>query len=237
MLRTIKYGETSVIVSIYTELFGIQSYIVNGVRKASKKGHGKANLFQPASMLDLVVYHNDLHNLQRLKEFKWGYLYESLSFDVKKNAVALFMVELLQKVLKEPEPNADLYYFIEDAFTHLDKSSDVVVANFPLFFALHLSFFFGFRIADNYSAEKNVLDLQEGNFVGQQPFHAHFLEGQLSYITSQLLKVRQPHELEELRLNFEIRRSLLQSYQDFFALHIQDFGTMRSVPVLQEILS
>lgn len=237
VLRTVKYGETSVIVSIYTELFGIQSYIVNGVRKSSKKGHGRANLFQPSSMLDLVVYQNDLHNLQRLKEFKWGYLYETVMFDIKKNSVALFMVELLQKTIKQPEPNAELFYFIEDSFIHLDKGSDAVVANFPLFFALHLTFFFGFRISDNYSTATSLLDLQEGNFISGHPPHNYYLEGQLSYITSQLLKVRQPHELEQLHLNGEMRRALLKAYQDFYALHIADFGSMRSIPVLQEILS
>ncbi|MBS1655487.1 MAG: recombination protein O N-terminal domain-containing protein, partial [Bacteroidetes bacterium] len=56
VLRTVKYGETSVIVTIYTELFGIQSYLVNGVRVSSKKGSGKANLFQPSAILDMVVY-------------------------------------------------------------------------------------------------------------------------------------------------------------------------------------
>src|ERR1700754_2635677 len=105
VVRVVKYGETSVIVTVFTELFGIQSYMVNGVRTSSKKGPGKANLFQPAAILDLVVYHNELKNLQRIKEFKWGHLYQHLFFNVVKNSVALFMVELLQKTLKQPEPN------------------------------------------------------------------------------------------------------------------------------------
>src|SRR6202008_826220 len=99
-VRTVKYGETSLIVTIYTELFGIQSYLVNGVRTATRKGPGKANLFQPSAILDLIVYHNDLKNLQRIREFKWGVLYQHIFFDVLKNAVALFMVELLQKCLR-----------------------------------------------------------------------------------------------------------------------------------------
>ena len=74
VLRVVKYGETSVIVTIYTELFGIQSYIVNGVRTTSKKGASKASLFQPAAILDLIVYHNELKNLQRIKESRWSAL-------------------------------------------------------------------------------------------------------------------------------------------------------------------
>ena len=101
VLRTVKYGETSVIVTIFTELFGVQSYLVNGVRTSTKKGTGKANLFQPAAILDLIVYHNELKQLQRIKEFKWSVIYQHIFSDVPKNAVALFMVELLTKCLKQ----------------------------------------------------------------------------------------------------------------------------------------
>src|SRR6185295_6738252 len=111
VLRSIKYGETSVIVSIYTELFGIQSYLVNGVRKSSKRSAGSAAAFQPAALLDLVVYHNDLKQLHRIREFKWSYLYQHIYFDVKKNAVSLYMIELLQKSIKQPEQNEDLFSF------------------------------------------------------------------------------------------------------------------------------
>lgn len=237
VLRTVKYGETSIIVTIYTELFGIQSYLVNGVRTSTKKGPGKANLFQPAALLDMIVYHNELKNLQRIKEFKWGYLYKHIFFDVMKNAVALFMVELLQKTLKQPEANPDLFHFVEDAFIHLDEGTDQVLANYPLFFALHLATFYGFRLSDEYTEHNHYLDLQEGEFVHEHPVHPHFLQGQYSYITSQLLRVMQPHELEELRLNQETRRILLQAYQVFYALHVQDFGVMKTLPVLQEVLS
>jgi DNA repair protein RecO (recombination protein O) len=236
VIKTVKYGETSLVVTIYTEIFGMQTYMVNGVRTFSKKGMGRANLFQPASMLDLVIYNNELKNLQRLKEYKWSILYESIFFDISKTSVALFMVELLQKLIRQPETNAELFYFIEDAFLHLDKASGPSVANFALFFALHLPSFFGFRMNDDYSEIKSIMDLSEGNFVNERPTHSHYLEGEYSYITSQLLKVLHPTELEQIRLNRDFRKVLLQSYQDFYALHIQDFGNMRTLPVLHDVL-
>jgi DNA repair protein RecO (recombination protein O) len=237
VLRTVKYGETSVIVTIFTELFGIQAYLVNGVRTSSKKGSGKANLFQPTSILEMVVYHNELKQLQRIKEFKWNFLYQHILSDVRKNAVALFMVELLTKCLKQPEANPDLFHFAEDSFIHLDEASDAVTANFPLFFALHLPVFFGFRFSDNYSERLPFLDLQEGEFVKEQPKHPHFLDDKQAFVTSQLLKVQQPEELEDIKLNHDFRRNLLYAYEVYYALHIQDFGTMRTPPVLREILS
>jgi len=237
VLRTVKYGETSVIVAVFTEQFGVQSYLVNGVRIATKKGSGKANLFQPSAILDMVVYHNELKQLQRIREFKWAHLYQHILSDVRKNAVALFMVELLTKCLKQPEVNTELFEFAEDAFLRLDNSPDTAAANFPLFFALHLPVFFGLRINDNYSDERCFLDLQEGAFVPQQPTHPHFLEDRQAFITSQILKVQQPEELDDIRLNHDFRRQLLFTYETYYKLHIQDFGTMRTLPVLKEILT
>lgn len=237
VIRTVKYGETSLIATIYTELFGMQSYLLNGVRSHSRKGPGKANLFQPAAILELVVYHNELKHLQRIKEYRWGFLYQHLYFDVLKNAVALFMVELLQKCLRQPEPNADLFYFIEDAFMHLDGSAGTIQANFPLFFMLHLAGFFGFRIQDEYSTEYPVLDLREGEWRAEHPHHTDFLEGSYGYITSQLLRTMRPEELSEIPLNQEQRRVLLQAYLTFYSYHVADFGEMRTLKVLQTVLA
>lgn len=236
VLRTVKYGETSIIVLIFTEKLGIQSYLVNGVRTSTKKDSGKANLFQPAAILDLVVYHNELKQLNRIKEFKWSYLYKNIFSDVPKNAVSLFMVELLTKCLKQPEVNEGLFNFCEDAFIHLDESSPAVMANFSLYFALHLSSLLGFQIHNVYSAKNHFLDLQEGNFSDTQPDHPYFMEGKYAEVTSDLLKVMQPSELEQIKLNHETRRHLLHAYEVFFALHVQEFGTMKTLPVLREVL-
>ena len=206
VLRSVKYGETSLVLTIYTELFGLQSYLVNGVR-----------------------------NLQRIREFRFAHIYQNIFFDVFKNSVALFMVELLLKTLKQPEPNPELFYFIEESFLRLDQAGEAVVANFSLFFSIHLAGFFGFRIQYDFSEKKPFLDLQEGLFVSQKPAHGYYLDETYSYVSSQLLKVMQPDELVQIGLNREMRKELLQAYQNFYALHIPDFGTMKTVPVLQTV--
>ncbi|MFN8289197.1 MAG: DNA repair protein RecO [Chitinophagaceae bacterium] len=235
VLRTVKYGETSIIVTIFTELFGVQSYLVNGIRTVSRKGNSKANLFQPAAVLDLVVYHNELKHLNRIREFKWAVVYKNIFSDVPKNAAALFMVELLTKCLKQPESNPDLFHFTEDVLLHLDESDGTVMANLPLFFALHLPVHFGFRLDDNYSTRNSYLDIREGTFVHEQPHHPYFLEGKESAITSQLLKVMQPEELAGIKLGHDFRRHLLHRLETYYAFHIQDFGTLKSLQVLREL--
>lgn len=235
VLRSIKYGETSLVVTIFTEMFGIQTYMVNGVR-TSKKSASKANHFQPTAILDLVVYHSENKSMQRIKEFSWAYLYSKLLSDVIKNSIGSFMAELLHKCLKQPEANADLYNFCEESFLELDRANKIVAANFALFFTLHLTHFFGFRMTDNYNADNLFLDLQEGNFIDHQPTHPNFIDGKNAELTTQLLKVMQPDELEQFNLNGEIRRLLLLRYLEYYALHIHDFGQMRTLLVLHEVL-
>ena len=235
VLRTIKYGETSVVVTIFTELFGVQTYMVNGVR-TTKKSSAKANYFQPGAILDLVVYHNAMQAMQRIKEFGWDILFQQVLSDVIKNSIALYMVELLQKCLHQPEQNTALFYFCEDVLVQLDKANKSITGNIALYFSLHLTHFFGFKMNDDYSEEQNILDLREGNFVTQQPAHPDFIDGEQALITSQLLKVMQPYELEDIKLHHDTRRKLLLHYQEYYALHIPDFGQMKTLSILHEVL-
>ena len=235
VLRAVKYGETSLIVSVYTELFGIQSYIVNGVR-TEKKGGTKAGMFQPAAILDMVVYHQDQRNIHRIKEYRWAYVYRQVYAGVIKNTLVIYMMEMLQKCLKQPESNPELYAFIEDSLLRLDQADDLTAANYALHFTLALASFLGFRIGGRYSLDTPVLDLQEGVFVAQRPSHVYFLEGYLAEATSLLLEAATVTDLAAVRLNRELRRSLLAGFQLFYALHVPDFGNLRSLQVLQDIL-
>lgn len=240
VLKIVKYGETSLVVSIFTELFGIQTYMVNGVR-AVKKGSSKASLYQPAAILELEVYQNELRSMQRIKEAGWSIVYMNILSDVLKNTIALYMVELLYKSLKQPEQNTDLFYFCEDCFLQLDVADSNIAANIPLYFALQLPYFFGFRISNNLSdigePANYYLDLIDGNFINEQPVHPHFLTGENAVITSDILKTMQLHELSQIKLNSNKRRELLSKYHDYYSLHIQDFGKMKTLQVLHAVLS
>lgn len=237
VLRTVKYGDTSIITTVYTELFGIQSYIVKGVRQSSKTSSGKAGFFQPSAMLEMEVYHNEQKQLQFIKEYQWSYLYEKVLFDVVRNTVAMYVIELLQHSLKQPEANPELFYLIEDTLKQLDKGSDTLTGNLPLYFTLQLASELGFQLQGSYSEQTPVLDLQEGMYIADIPSHPYYLEGIMAKTTADLSGLQFYNDLENITLNRNMRRELLQSYQLFLSLHIQDFGEMRSFAILQEILS
>jgi DNA repair protein RecO (recombination protein O) len=237
VLRTVKYGETSIITTIYTELFGIQSYIVKGVRQSSKKSSAKTIYFQPAAILNMVVYHNEFKNLNFIKEYEWGFLYQNVLFDVVKNTVAMYIVEMLQHSIKQPEANPELFYLVNDTLKQLDAGTSSLTANLPLYFSLHLAGELGFRIHGGYNHLTPILDLQEGQFVENKPLHPYFLESQLASATFQLLSVNFYNDLEEIHFNRSTRQLLIKAYQNYIALHVQDFGEIKSLPVLQELFS
>jgi DNA repair protein RecO (recombination protein O) len=236
IIRTIKYGETSLVVSVFTSLFGLQQYMVKGIRTSKKSASFSASQFQVGNILDLIVYHHEKNTLQHIKECKQPFFFEHLFADVTKNAVLLFMIELLQKCIKEPESAPELYDFIEDVILGLDKATPAQTANLPLFFILHLSHFFGFRLMDNYSENENILDLKEGQFVGQMPIQQMAITYPKSEYIAQLLRVMQIAELDQIQLNKQLRNELLDACLRFYELHISPFGQMKSLPVIRTLL-
>ncbi len=236
VLRTVNYGETSVIIKVYTELFGVQSYIIKGIRQAQKKGASKAVYFQPAAILNMVVYNNELKNLQFVKEYSWAYLYQSVFFDVVKNAIATFIIEVFSGSMQEPEANPDLYEWLEQTLIEVDESPADVAANLPLSFCLQLAAHLGFRIQGSYSEKTPVLDLQEGAFTSIQPSHGAYLAQKEAEITAMIARHAATETEGNIQLNKQARHSLLLAYHGFLKLHIPSLPELRSLKVLTEVL-
>jgi DNA repair protein RecO (recombination protein O) len=236
VLKTVAYGDTSAIVTILTELFGVQHYIVKGARTATKKQSAKMVFLQPSSLLDLVVYHNPLKHLNFIKEMKWAYVYQSILSNVTTNAVALYVVELMQNCLKQPDDNPELYYFAEHILKTIDASNGVLLANIPLYVALHFPELMGQQIAADYSDSNSILDLKEGCFVSQPPPHAQYVLEPASAYLFKILCFQQLEELETLALSKSTRKELHEKLEIFYKLHFPEFTSLKSLSVLSLVL-
>lgn len=236
ILRIVPYGDTSLIVSAFTQRYGIQQYMVKGARKTSKKGGSLSGFLQPGALLDLVVYHNELRQLNLIKEMRWSHVYSQVMASISRNAIALYMVEMLTKCLKQPEANEELFLFAEQQLVLLDHCDNAVAANLPLYFTLQLAAQLGFRIEDEYDASHPYLDLQEGIFVPEPPIHGMYTDPALSELTHLLLQHDNAITLYRLKLHHHQRRELLQAYAHFFHYHVADFGQLKTLQVLQEVL-
>ncbi len=232
IFRTIKYGESSLIVDLYTEQLGLQKYIVNSVR--SRKPKVGASLMQVMSMLDLVVYHRPDRELHRIREVRPAYIYQALPFDLRRGAVGLFMAEVGRKTIRESEANEALFGFLFETFRHLDQTPHSV-ANLHLVFLLELSGFLGFLPAGAFDAATPVFDLLEGQFTGIAPNHVHFVEAPLSRKISELLSNDREYG-HQVALTTGERRALLRHLLDFYRLHIESLPEINAHQILQDVL-
>lgn len=237
VLRVTKYGETSLIVLIYTEQFGIQTYLIQGVRSSSVKRSSQANYFQPGAILDLVVYHHEQRTLQRIKEYKWAYLYESLLFDVIKNSMLLFIIELISKTIKQPESNANLFAFLEEGLLWLDKHSIEESASFPIYVSIHLCSFLGFQMHTNGNPDHQIFHISDGKFSEETSVNSIFFEGESVMLLKELMQVMHPKDLTEIPLNRKHRHEILEMMAVYYRAHIPEFGQMKTLPILKQILN
>lgn len=220
VLSYIKYRETSIIVKIYTELFGLQTYIVNGIRSA--KSRQKMALFQPLTQLDLVVYRKHNADINRISEYKCAAHYTTIPFDIKKATLAIFLTEILNKALKEESEDPELFHFINDSLFVLDHI-DQNFESFHIQFMCRLSTYLGFSIL---SAEEVFSQV-----------HLHVNHKALAVYEKQLLDSLINVSYQDAPISKgAVRRDLLEILIKFYRLHIASFGEIRSLSILAEIL-
>jgi len=227
----IKYSETSVIVTIYTEFFGRQSYIVNGVR--SKKAKIKANIFQPLFLLDMEVYYKEKRDLQRAKEIQNAFIFSTLPYDLKKSTLAIFIAEILYKTIQEQEPNEELFEYLFNSIQLLDLKENNV-SNFHIYFLIHLSKYLGFFPNNNYTETNCYFDLRAGSFVQIKPFHDLHIAKYESAILSKMLEFSE-NQHEDLQMDYKQRIYLLERILEYYSLHNDGMSNIKSLEVLREV--
>lgn len=232
VLGNVKYGDNSIILKTYSRESGLVGIIAGGVR--SKKGVVKPSMIQPLSQLDTVYYERSKGDLKRLKEASVRYNYEEVFYDPVKNCIALFLAEVLTHLIHEEEPNPELYEFLERSFCELDLEQDDI-ANFHLKFLYNLTAYAGIA-PDNSYIDRPFFDLMEGYFCLEEPIHSHYLHGE-ELQAWKVLSAAAGSENSKLPLGNAARRTLLRSVLEYYRLHIKDFGELRSIDVLQEVLS
>ena len=231
VFHQIKYSDTSVIVKIYTEVLGLQSYLIKGIRKKNSKI--KAGYFQPLSVLDLVVYHQEKKDLQYIKEIKLAFPFHSLHSNMVKSTIALFINEILYKSIREEEANQKLFDFLFHAIKILDITEESL-SLFHLVFLIQLTKYLGFFPKDNYSEKNPFFNLQDGEFQYTNPDKNIFLDTTQSRYMNMLLYQKFEH-LSTVKIPKKIRIELTGNIIRYFQLHISGFGQVKSLPVLVEV--
>ena len=231
VFKTTDYGESSVIVQVFTEKFGLQSYIINGVKKPKAKI--SRNMLQPLHLLDMVVYHKNTGSVQRISELKNSPQLQSIPYDVIKSSIAIFLNEVVYKAVRQQSPDENLFDFVFNAIEWLDHRQDGF-ANFHLLFLVRLSRYLGFY-PEQTSVDADYFDMKNGIFCRYKPEGLYYLSPPHTQNFRALLLTNFEH-LGNLKFTNDERRYLLQKLLEFYTLHVEGFGNIRSHEVLEEVL-
>ncbi|MDD4227160.1 MAG: DNA repair protein RecO [Mariniphaga sp.] len=233
VLHFIRFGDNSIIVNIYTREYGRQAYLMHISR--SRRSQGKIGVFQPLFLVDLIAYQKDTREVQTIKEIKNQPVYQNIPFDVVKSTQAIFIAEILSKTLREQESVPDLFEFLTNSILFFDLAEGEI-AGFHLWFLIRLTEYLGFKPNIENFGFRNWFDLQKGVVVPYEPSHSYFMhpEATRDFCRITALKI---NELENMKLSREQRSYLTQKVVEYYQLHFEHLGEVKSLKVLQEVFS
>lgn len=231
VLHSVKYGESSVITTIFTRDFGRQSYMVNAAR--SKKSKNKASLLQPLFLVDMVAYQKQKKELHRIKELKSNTVYQNLPLEITKSTIAIFIAEILYKSIHEQESYPEMFDFIKNSLLYFDLMEEGT-SNFHLWFLLRLTEYLGFLPDLENVGFKNWFDMKKGAVVHFQPSHPFFANYEVTEYLIALSQIK-IHGLSELKIPRKMRENLISVLVEYYQLHFEIPGEIKSLTILREV--
>ncbi len=213
VLNYIKYGDSSIICKIFTNSFGLQSYIINGIRNSKTKNIA---LYQPLNILNMVVYHKNNSGIQRIKEAKLDVIYSSIHVNMKKVLVCFFISEFLSKILNNESNQEEKFGFMQSSLIEFDKL-DNKFSDFHVQFLIKLSRYYGIDIISS-----------------DQLNNSNYSEKQLN---EYIQKCIDGGYKVNINSNNILRNKVINLIIEYFSIHLEINIKLKSTDVLKEIFN
>ena len=225
-----KYSDSSVVVKAFTEEFGLETYMLRGIKG---KNRSKINYLQSLSLVDISVFRKENKSLQIIQEIGFSHIYRSLPFDLTKTTIAIFLSEVLNKAIQEEEQNKELFQFIETALLLLDNSE--TIKGFHTHFMVKLTVLLGF--SPQLSTEEfSFFNLEEGKFTVSKPITQYYVDNDEAQIFHTLLQQPLGQHAEVYKV-LNGKTSFLNTVLLYYSLHVYGFKNIKSHKVLKEVLN
>lgn len=230
VLKSSKYGESSIISQVLSKDHGLISVIMSNVTNNAKK-----SMWQLMNQLDLVIYFNEHKDVHRVKEARYAKVYQSLPFEIPRSANGIFILELLRKTMRPHEKDIELYEWVKNCLDICDVENKL--SHMPLYFLIGLSRYIGICPLNNHDNMPKVFDMREGCFVMNYPFHREYIDHETSVILSKLIDCIEFADALQIPMNYVLRKKLFHAMLDYFKIHIEHFDGVDSPQILEEILA
>jgi len=231
VLNTIHYSDKHNIVHVYTDGRGLMSFAVPLGRTHAARMRNA--MLMPLSLVDIEAAVHSGRELSSLREVRRNYPLATLYSDPVKNAIALFISELLAHVIQEPEGNDPLFRYIEQSVQLLEQLPGQV-ANFHICFLYHLGAHLGIQPNLESYRKGYWFDMTDGVFVpaavrGHMHLQPH--EAQVIHLLSRMTF----GNMSVFRFNRDERNRLLDVIISYYRLHNAAIGTLRSPDILKQL--
>lgn len=233
VLRTLKHQDANLITTLYTEAYGIMSFIITGYR--STRSRRKHSYFQPLSVVEVVFRQRPNRDLHKISESKVAYLLHEVQSHPVKLSLALAMVEIFYDTVKEEEPQPELYRFLKEVIIRLDKAEQRLIQIF-LYFLVHLTRYLGFFPYDGSDqADQLRFDLVEGMLTPAQKEGETTARLLRHLMYADLSELPNPYSCQQITFDQQEKRELIRTLFTYYQQHITGFRYPQTMRVFAEV--
>lgn len=233
IIKSTKYGDTSLILNIFTATRGLMPIMIKGVRSNLKSG---AQLLNPGSYLSCLIDYNAHRNFQYFKEFKPAKVFWNTQGNIIKNCVLIFCIEVLGEILVEGDEQPELFDFIIEFFDRLNAASDNEFKNYPFYFLSEIAKFLGYQFDQGISSQTPYFNIYSGTYESSPSAIHPIMDQQESELLFRLVHSTLK-EISTINLNGKMRQYLQDIILLYLQTHTPYFKTIHSLAVLRAILN
>ena len=233
VLRTIKYGESGLVVDMLTENVGRVSFMVKVPR--SQKGKIRKQLFMPLSLVEVDFDFRNKPGLQRLRDIRLSVPLPSLALNPYKLSIGLFVTEFLCHATRDEHDNPQLFNFVAFSMEWLDNVEGNF-SNFHLVFMIRLSRFIGFFPNTEGAQQGGFFDLLNSTFTDSAPQHHHYLVPEEAAKIALLMRLTY-HTMHLCAMSRLERNRCTEVILEYYRLHVPGFPQLKSFDVLKELFA
>lgn len=236
VIQSTKFGDSSLIVHLYTELFGTISTIIKGARRTGKGG-GKSVILQLGNILEISLNYQQQKGLQMLKDINVHYIPSGEKTNVLHHALVSFICEMIHKTSNTADPVPEIFELAEQTIIAIHEASNEELKLLAHFFCIKMAEIYGFGVQDNYTSASPYLNLLDGNFGNVYTNEGNCCSMQESNLIFELIRCEQTNDLGGIASSLPQRRDTLQKLLLYLKIHLPQMGEMRSVAVIQSLFS
>lgn len=230
VLQFYPYKDHAAVVKLYSRTSGLITCWAPSIHK--KTSRTKINLLQPLSIIRAEISAKENNNLVKLNGIETAVHTPEIACNIEKSAIAMFLSELLLKLIHESSADDILYTFIRNSVILLAKTTGTC-ANFHILFMINIAAHSGLLPAVNFSSGKPYFNLQDGIYHAEPTPHPHFLHPDESQWLS-ILSACKMDDFYKPSIPAHCRKTLLKGLLEFFELHLA-LPPLKSHRVLEEV--